>query len=376
MYITGGKRLTPQGKLIDNHAILIEDGKIAALDVAVPEGAEIWDASGKIVFPGLVEAHCHTGLEEQDIGPAGNDLNEGSSSNTADIRGIDGFNPFDTAIAEALASGVTTMHTGPGSANCIGGTFTVMRTWGTVADEMVRVEESAMKIAFGENPKRFHGAMRNASPYTRMQIAATIREALYRAKAYRDAKDPAYDAKSAALLRVLSGELPLKAHCHRADDIVTAVRIAREFDVRLTLDHVTEGHKIVDFLVEAGYPVIVGPSFGGRSKVELREKSYKTAGVLSRAGLRVAIMTDAPVIPLDHLPLAAALAVRDGMPREDAYRAVTIVPAEIIGLGAEIGSIEVGKRADLAVYDKDFLTSVDARCVLTIGDGVIRYAAV
>lgn len=372
MYLKNGKYLNKDGKWVQNPGILIKDGKIAKIGADFDE--DIIDCTGKLIFPGFVEAHCHTGLDEQDIGAIGQGYNESGDPIEADCRGIDGINPFETGVNDALMGGVTTMNTGPGSANVIGGTFCCMKTYGTCVDEMVIKRDSAMKIAFGENPMRFYGGFQKKSPYTRMKIAALLRNYIYKAIEYKNDKDHKFDLGLEAFQKVINKEIPLKAHCHRADDIATAIRIAKEFDLNLTLDHVTEGHKIVDLIKDSGYSCIVGPSFGGRSKVELKDKSYETAGILANAGVKVAIMTDSTVIPLQNLPMCAMLAYQNGMKKEDAYKAITINAAEIIGVEDRVGSIEVDKDADFAIFNSDFMEKADARCVMTIVDGVVRYS--
>ena len=266
--------------------------------------------------------------------------------------------------------GVTTAVTGPGSANVLGGMFVAMKLYGDCVDDMILKYPAAMKIAFGENPKGVYGQNGHKMPVTRMAVAATLRETLFKAQRYAKeieeaekdaAKTRPFDMKLEALLPVLRKEIPLKAHAHRADDILTAIRIAKEFDVDITLDHVTEGHLIVRHLVKAGKPVLVGPSFGSKSKQELREKSFATAGILDDAGLEVCIITDAPVIPLYYLPLCAGLAVKAGMKEESAWRAITINPAHVVGIDGRVGSIEAGKDADIAIFEGNPLRDIQCR---------------
>lgn len=340
--------------------ILIKDGKICAVgkDISA-EGEEIFDASGLNVYPGLVEAHCHIGLHGFAIGAEGIDVNEKSDVVTPQLRAIDAFNPMDRRVSDGLKAGITTICTGPGSANAIGGTFVAVKTVGNVADEMVIKNPAAMKCALGENPKKVYAQKSNG---TRMSTAAKIREALYTAMEYQKrienadgdvSKLPKFDMKSEALLPVLKKEIPLKIHAHRSDDICTAIRIAREFDVLLTIEHCTEGHLIADYLGKCGYPAAVGPTNNSPSKAELANKSYETPGVLSKSGVQVSITTDAPVIPLTNLTLAASYAIKNGMDRFEALRAITINPANHIGVGNRVGSIEVGKDADIVVADGD-----------------------
>ena len=296
--------------------ILTEGGRIAAIGAGLeaPEGREVIDAAGRNVYPGFVDAHCHIGLDNYGLGPVGHDFNERTDTVAPQLRGIDSFNPFDLSLPKALEAGVTTVCTGPGSANVLGGTFIAVKTRGTCVDDMIVKDPVAMKCAFGENPKRVYA---DKSVSARMTIAAKLREALFKAREYMEKKDrgdePSFDMKNEALLPVLRGEIPLKAHAHRADDICTAIRIAREFGVRLTIEHCTEGHLIVDTLVRAGYPVAVGPTMSSASKIELINKSFETPGILARAGLCVSIITDSPVISQENLPLCAGLAVKAGM---------------------------------------------------------------
>ena len=353
---------TMAGTEIKNGDLLIKGDKIAAVGEELQvDGAETIDLSGQYVTPGFIDAHCHIGMFEDSLGFEGDDGNEMTDPVTPQLRAIDALFPTDRTFDEALAAGVTTAVTGPGSANVIGGQFAAVKTYGRTIEEKLLRAPVAMKIAFGENPKRVYHNQKK-SPTTRMATAAILRESLYKAKEYMEKKQaaagdqgkmPAFDLKWESLLPVLNNEIPLKAHAHRADDIMTAIRIAEEFKLRITLDHCTEGHLIADLLAARGYPAIVGPSFGDRSKVELRNLTFETPGILSKAGVKVAIMTDAPVIPLQYLPLCAKLAVRNGMEPEEALKAITINPAEIVGLSQRVGSLEVGKDADLVVFDQN-----------------------
>lgn len=337
--------------------ILVKDGKIAEIGAGLTADCPTFDAAGLHVYPGFVEAHCHIGLDGSGIGFEGDDCNEMTDILTPQLRAIDGIYPHDPTFREALEAGVTTVCTGPGSANVLGGQFAVIKTAGHRVDDMIVRPFAAMKCAFGENPKRCYKDKNN---YSRMSTAAKLREALLRAQEYDakkqaagddPAKRPPLDVKLEALLPVLHGEVPLKAHAHRADDIFTAIRIAKEFGVRLTLEHVTEGHLIAEDLAQEDYPMAVGPSLTHASKFELRNKTFTTPGILAKAGCRVSIITDSPVIPQSYLPLCAALAVRAGMDPFDALRAITIRPAEHIGAADRVGSIECGKDADFVVMD-------------------------
>ncbi len=365
---------------IPGGSVLIDNGRISAVgkDLPIPEGCSVFDARGGYITPGLIDAHTHIGLDESAIRWEGADYNETSDPVTPHMRGIDGLNPMDPAFAEARSGGVTTAVTGPGSANVIGGTFLAVKLFGKCADDMVLRDPAAMKVAFGENPKGCYGQNGRKEPVTRMAVAALLRETLWKTKNYEreierslrenDAKRP-YDFELEAMLPVIRREIPLKAHAHRADDILTVLRIAREFDVDVTLDHCTEGHLIVDELIRAGRPVLVGPTLGGKSKFELKNKSFETAGILAKAGLTVCIITDAPVIPLEHLSLAAGLAVRAGMDEEDAWKAITLNPARTVGIDDRVGSLEAGKDADIAVFSSDPLRDIQARTLQVFIDG-------
>lgn len=337
--------------------ILVKDGKIAEIGAGLTADCPTFDAAGLHIYPGFVEAHCHIGLDGSGIGFEGDDCNEMTDILTPQLRAIDGIYPQDPTFREALEAGVTTVCTGPGSANVLGGQFAVIKTAGHRVDDMIVRPFAAMKCAFGENPKRCYKDKNN---YSRMSTAAKLREALMKAQEYDAkkqaagddrAKRPPLDVKLEALLPVLHGEVPLKAHAHRADDIFTAIRIAKEFGVRLTLEHVTEGHLIAEDLAQEDYPMAVGPSLTHASKFELRNKTFTTPGILAKAGCRVSIITDSPVIPQSYLPLCAALAVQAGMDPFDALRAITIRPAEHVGAADRVGSIERGKDADFVVMD-------------------------
>ena len=354
--IKNGRIHTAVSKDVVNGDILIEDGKIKAIGTDLScEGAEIIDAAGLDVYPGFVEAHCHIGLDGYGIGYEGHDYNEMNDPVTPHLHAVDGINPMDPAVDMAAKAGVTCMATGPGSSNALGGTFTAVKTHGKRVDNMIVKFPVAMKCAFGENPKRCY--QKNGIT-SRMTNAALIREALKKAELYKAkieaagddvSKIPAYDQKSEALIPVLNKEIPLKAHAHQANDIFTAIRIAKEFGLGLTLEHVTEGHLIVDELAKENIPLAVGPTFGHASKFELQYKTWDTPGVLAKAGCQVSIITDAPVTPLHYLPLCAGLAIKAGMDEYDALRAITINPAKHIGIADRVGSIEVGKDADIVI---------------------------
>ena len=367
------------GEEIENGCLLIDDGKIAALgrEIPAPQEAEIIDAQGRLVTPGCVEAHCHVGLDNEGMNWEGADFNEMVDPITPQMRAIDSINPLDEGLAEAIQGGVTTACTGPGSANVVGGTFAVIKLHGKRVDKMVLKNPAAMKCAFGENPKGCYGKAGGKAPMTRMGTAALLRELLFRAKHYYDdkkaGKDPAFDMKLEAMLPVMAGEIPLKCHCHRADDILTAIRIAKEFGLRATLDHCTDGEVIADELAEEDFPVLVGPTLGHKSKIELASKSFTTPGILSRAGLCVSIITDAPVIPLRFLPMCAGLAVNSGLDRQEAWKAITINPARTLGVDDRVGSLEAGKDADVVIWTADPLSTVGGEAYITIIDGKIVY---
>ena len=357
--------------------ILIRDGKIAAIGPALdaPDAAETVDAAGLEIYPGLVEAHGHIGLDGWAVGYEGTDYNEYNDPVTPQLRAIDAINPFDESLRDAALGGVTTLCTGPGSSNVLGGTFACFKPVGRCIDDMCLIPEAAMKCAFGENPKRCY---REKGISSRMNTAAKLRETLFRAREYMEkldaaagdpAKAPAFDMRLHAMLPVMRGQMPLKAHAHQANDILTAIRIAREFGVKLTLEHVTEGALIVDELVKANVPLAIGPTFGQPSKIELKNKSWQTPVILNRAGCQVSIITDSPVTQQSHLRFCAAMAIFNGMPEFDALRCVTLNPARHIGVQDRVGSLEPGKDADLVLADGS-LFDLQTRVLATYIDGV------
>lgn len=337
-------------------------------------------ADGAWVLPGFIEAHCHVGIIEEKRGIVGDDCNEGTKPLTPELRAIDAVNPMDPAFHDALKAGITSVMTGPGSTNVVGGQFVFMKTHGRRADQMKVLEPAAMKIAFGENPKSNFGKQ-NISPSSRMAIAGMLREELFQARAYRaqkmaekagNAPACAKDFRMEAWMPVLEKKIPLKAHVHRADDILTAIRIAEEFDLELTLDHCTEGHLIAEEIAKSGFPAIVGPSLTARSKIEVENMSFKTVGILQRAGVLTAITTDHPVTLIQHLPLCAGLAVKNGLPPKEGLAAITIHAAKICRLAGRVGSLEPGKDADIAVFDGNPM-EIFTNTLYTIVDGEVVY---
>lgn len=368
--------------MITKGQILIEAGKITAVgtDLEIPADARTIDAGGRTVTPGIIEAHSHAGISEQGIGWAGDDNNELTNPITPWCRAIDGINMLDTAFDTYREAGITSVNILPGSGNLIGGTSVALKCKGLIVDEAVILHPSGMKAALGENPKGVYGDAKK-SPSTRMGNAALIRDALLKAKQYHekmnraqtDADKPKYDKEAEALLPVITGEVPLRIHCHRSDDIVTAVRIAGEFGIPYTLEHVTDGYLLIDFLQAAGVSTAVGPTMHYGSKVENKDRDFRTPVLLSRAGIPFCFCTDHPVVAGKYLLLAAGLAVGWGMEREAALRSVTLSAAEHIGIADRVGSIEPGKDADLVIWSGDpleFTTFAD----LTIIDGEIVFS--
>jgi len=370
--ITNGKIITLAGQNFSKGTILIEGGKIVALgdNILVPKGADVINAQRKVVMPGLIDAHCHVGIVEEVYQIEGDDLNEMTNPVTPHLRALDGINPEDLGFLDAMRGGVTTVAIAPGSANVIGGQVLVMKTCGQVVDRMVVREPAGLKIAFGENPKRVYGEQKK-TPATRMATAGLLRETFVKAQNYATAAREK-DITLEPILKVLHGEIPLHAHAHRADDIMTAIRIAREFGMPLVVLHGTDSHKVAADLAELGIPVISGPHFVNRAKVEMKDKTWRTPGILAKAGVKVALMTDHPVIPIQYLPLCAALAHKAGMSKEDSLRAVTINAAEILGVQDRVGSIAVGKDADLVIMNGSLL-SMESNVETVIIDGKVVF---
>ena len=400
--ITGGRVVPVTADPVENGTVLIEDGKITAAGagLAVPDGAQVIDAAGQWVLPGFVEVHGHVGVHEEATGWAGSDTNEMTEPVTAQVRALDAINPADLGFRDAISGGVLAVNVNPGSGNPIGGQTVALRCWGRTVDEMLLREPSGLKSALGENPKRVYGEQ-GKMPSTRLGTAAVIRGAFvsaanYLAKLDAEAAKPEADRKPVdrdlkleALGRVLRREIPWRQHCHRADDIATALRIAEEFGYDLVIDHGTEAHLVADLLAARNIPVIIGPLFTSRSKVELRNRSLANPGRLAAAGIMIAITTDHPVVPIHFLIHQATLAVKEGLDPATALRAVTIHPARIIGVDDRLGSLTPGKDADLVIWSGDPLdvmsraerAVLDGREIYTFdydrGEGTVRdpYAA-
>lgn len=379
MQICNAKIFPMDGDIIENGYVTVENGRITAVGAMPPPRpeADALDAQGGWLLPGFVDAHCHLGMWEDGLGFEGDDGNEDTDPSTPQLRALDAINPLEDCFREACEAGVTTVVTGPGSANPIGGQLCAIKTYGRRIDDMVVKAPVAMKMALGENPKTtYHG--KNQAPVTRMATAAIIREQLAQAVRYardkqRAAQDeeidePEYDSKCEALLPVVRGELPVHFHAHRLDDIFTAQRLAKEFGLRYVIVHGTAAHRAADLLAADGVPVLCGPLLCDRSKPELKELTPSNPAILREAGVPIAIITDHPVIPLPYLGLCAGLAVREGLPYLEALRALTLYPAQICGIADRVGSITPGKDADLVLFREDPL-SVMAKPALVIAGG-------
>lgn len=334
--------------------ILVKNGKIAEIapSISVPSDAKILDATNYLIYPGFIDAHSHIGISEEKVTGIGDECNENTTPATPYLRAVDCIHPMDSAFHNALASGVTGVMVGPGSSNPVGGQFAFIKTYGRCVDDMIVLAPAAIKIAFGENPMTCFGMNGNA-PSTRMGIAGIIREELFNARQYfanTPSDSSQKDFHMESYRELFERKIPLKSHVHRTDDILTAIRIAKEFDLNLTLDHCTEGHLIAGEIAKSGFPAIVGPSMSARSKKEVCESDFKTPGILSLAGVTVALTTDHPVCRLQYLPLCAALAAKEGMDEYAALRAITIDAAKISGVDDRLGSIAVGKDADLVLW--------------------------
>ena len=385
MYILGGTIKTMAGPDIEDGCIHIEDGRIAEIgrrdEIKLHPAAseQVIEVTEGIVMPGLIEAHCHMGITEEKKGMEGDDCNETVNPITPYLRAIDAINTMDAAFDDAVRAGITAAMIGPGSANVAGGQFAFLKTKGRRVDDLIVKAPAAMKVAFGENPKVNYSGQ-GKSPSTRMAIAGMLREELTRASQYAHGKKKALDNGEdfeedfslECWLPVLRREIPLKAHVHRVDDIFTAIRIAKEFNLKMTLDHCSEGHLIAEELAKEGFPAIVGPDLASRSKIEVQNMAFKTAGVLNRAGVMTAVTTDHPVSLIQSLPLCAGLAVKSGLPMEEGFKAVTIYPAIICGVADRVGSLEVGKDADIAIFSGNPM-EVFTNTLYTIIDGEVVY---
>lgn len=384
LLIKNGKIITMSGKTYDNGSILIKDKKILEISENINlnnKDCKVIDAKNCWVMPGIIEAHCHIGIKEERKGFEGDDCNEMNEPITPYLRALDGINVMDSAFHTALTSGITGVMVGPGSSNVVGGQFVFIKTHGRVIDNMTVLKPAAMKVAFGENIKTNYN-QKNMVPSTRMSVAALLREELFNAKQYSQNKQNAMKNgdnfeevfRKECWLPVMNKEIPIKAHVHRADDILTAIRIAKEFDLRLTLDHCTEGHLIANEIKESGFPAIVGPSLAVRNKIETQNLDFKTAGILHKAGVKVAITTDHPVTRIQDLPICAGFAAKEGLGIEEGLKAITINAAEICNVSDRVGSIEVGKDADIAIFDGNPM-EVFTKTMYTIIDGEIVYEA-
>ena len=384
LVIINGKIKTMEDRDYEDGYVRIEQGRISAVGdmrecdrnlLKSRKDIQVIDAKGNLVMPGIIEAHCHMGITEEKKGMEGDDCNENVDPITPYLRAIDAINPMDAAFHDALQAGITSAMIGPGSANVVGGQFAFLKTHGRCIDRMIVKASAAMKVAFGENPKVNYSGQGN-SPATRMAIAAMLREELTKAKEYQTKRqsnlEEISDFRYECWLPVLKGEIPIKAHAHRADDILTAVRIAKEFGLRMTIDHCSEGHLIMEELKAAGFPAIVGPDMASRNKIEVKNMAFKTAGLLSQNGILTAITTDHPVSMIQFLPICAGLAVKAGMDKEEGLKAITINAARICNVADRVGSLVVGKDADIAIFDGNPM-EVFTRNLCTIVDGKIVY---
>lgn len=387
MYIVGGKMITMTGVDISDGVIHIENGKIveigSATEIAVKpkDGERVITVVDGVIMPGIIEAHCHMGITEEKKGMEGDDCNETVAPITPHLRAIDAINTMDAAFDDAVRAGITAAMIGPGSSNVVGGQFALLKTKGRRVDDLIVKAPAAMKVAFGENPKVNYSGQ-GKSPSTRMAIAGMLRQELSDAVEYLKNRDRAEangedfqkDFVKESWIPVLRREIPVKAHVHRVDDIFTAIRIAEEFNLRMTLDHCSEGHLIAEELAEAGFPAIVGPDLTSRSKIEVQNMDFKTAGILNRAGVLVSITTDHPVSQIQYLPICAGLAVKAGLALEEGLKALTIYPARICGVEERMGTLEVGKDADIAIFDGNPM-EIFTRTLYTIIDGKVVYDA-
>ncbi len=378
--IIHGNIMTMAGKDYEDGFVQIRNGKITAVgdmaDCPVQKGGDgVICANGNPVLPGIIEAHCHMGITEEKKGMEGDDCNESVEPITPYLRAIDAINPMDAAFDDALRAGITSAMVGPGSSNVVGGQFAFIKTHGRCIDRMIVKAPAAMKVAFGENPKvNFSG--QNISPATRMAIAAMLREELFKAQEYqrkrKENPEQEKDFRYECWLPVLEGRIPLKAHVHRADDILTAIRIAKEFHLSMTLDHCSEGHLIAEEIKESGFPAIVGPDMASRNKIEVQNMAFKTVGILNKKGICTAITTDHPVSMIQFLPICAGLAVKSGLPPQEGLRSITINAARICGVSDRVGSLEPGKDGDVVIFDGNPL-EVFTSALCTIIEGKVVY---
>lgn len=384
--IKNGKILTMSGVDYDKGCILIDGKKIIEVGEYINEDnndiSEVIDASNCLVMPGIIEAHSHIGIQEERKGFEGNDCNEMTEPVTPYLKALDAINPMDSTFHQALSAGITGVMVGPGSSNVVGGQFVFIKTYGRVIDNMVVLEPAAMKVAFGENPKSNYND-KDRMPTTRMSIAALLREELFEAQQYYKSKKNSKQSgnednnfneefRKECWLPVFDKKIPLKAHVHRADDILTAIRIAKQFGLKMTLDHCTEGHLIAEEIKESGFPAIIGPTLSVRNKIETQNMDFKTAGILHKAGVKVAITTDHPVTRIQDLAICAGFAAREGLGIEEGLKAITINAAEICNVSHRVGSLEVGKDADIAIFDGNPM-EVFTKTMYTIIDGEVVY---
>lgn len=380
MDIINGRILTMEDKIYECGYIRIRGEiieEVGDMNDYKPQNKSnrVLDVKKAWVMPGLIESHAHIGITEEKWGTIADDCNEQTLPVTATLRAIDAVNPMDPAFHDAIAAGITSVMVGPGSANVVGGQCLFMKTQGRCIDHMVVKNPAAMKVSFGENPKTVYGE-KDVCPSTRMGIAALLRKTLYQAKQYKEAKEKGTlqkeDFEMEPWLPVLNGEIPIKAHAHRADDILTAIRIAKEYQVDMTIDHGTESHLIADEVKKSGFPVIVGPHLTSRSKIEVKNMTFRTNAVLNDAGVLFSITTDHPVVMIQYLPFCAGLAVKEGLPLEEGLKAITIYPAKICRVDKRVGSLKKGKDADIAIFTGNPM-EIFTKTLFTIIDGKIVY---